>query len=114
MRGPFEQLFDFLNRRPLALPVVVVLLLVAAVIGALRIDFEEDVFALLPRDEPLVSEAQLAIKRYRGLERIVVALECDEPAKLAAAVDQADAALRKLEGIREVVSRIDQAAQQDI
>ncbi|MCG3185132.1 MAG: hypothetical protein ICCCNLDF_03320 [Planctomycetes bacterium] len=114
MRGPFEQLFDFLNRRPLLLPVVVVLLLVAAVIGALRIDFEEDVFALLPRDEPLVSEAQLAIKRYRGLERIVVALECDEPAKLAAAVDQVDAALRKLEGIREVVSRIDQAAQQDI
>lgn len=114
MRGPFEQLFDFLNQRPLLLPVVIVLLLVAAVIGALRIDFEEDVFALLPRDEPLVSEAQLAIKRYRGLERIVVALESDEPAKLAAAVDQADAALRKLEGIREVVSRIDQAAQQDI
>ncbi|MCB9932477.1 MAG: MMPL family transporter [Planctomycetes bacterium] len=114
MRGPFEQLFDFLNRRPLALPIVVVLLLAAAVVGALRIDFEEDVFALLPRDEPLVSEAQLAIKRYRGLERIVVALESDEPAKLAAAVDQADAALRKLEGIREVVSRIDQAAQQDI
>lgn len=114
MRGPFEQLFDFLNRRPLLLPVVLVLLLAVAAVGALRINFEEDVFALLPRDEPLVSEAQLAIKRYRGLERIVVALECDEPAKLAAAVDQADVALRRLEGIREVVSRIDQAAQQDI
>jgi len=114
MRGPFEQLFDSLNQRPLLLPVAVALLLAVAVIGALRIDFEEDVFALLPRDEPLVSEAQLAIKRYRGLERIVVALESDEPAKLAEAVDQADNALRELEGIREVVSRIDQAAQQDI
>ena len=114
MRGPFEQLFDFCRRKPVVLPTVLIVLLVLSLIGALRIDFQEDVFALLPHDEPVVSEAQLAMHRYRGLERIVVALECDDPATLAAAVDQADAALRKVDGISEVVSRIDQSAQEDI
>ncbi|MCA8915891.1 MAG: MMPL family transporter [Planctomycetes bacterium] len=114
MRGPFEQLFDFCRRKPVVLPTILIVLLVLSLIGALRIDFQEDVFALLPHDEPVVSEAQLAMHRYRGLERIVVALECDDPATLAAAVDQADAALRKVDGISEVVSRIDQSAQEDI
>ncbi|MCB9893837.1 MAG: MMPL family transporter [Planctomycetes bacterium] len=114
MRGPFEQLFDFFKRKPAVLPGVLVALLALSLFGALRIHFEEDVFALLPHDEPLVSEAQLAMHRYRGLERIVVALESDDSAKLAAAVDQADAALRKLDGISEVVSRIDKSAQEDI
>lgn len=108
------QLFDFLKRKPLVLPVVIALLLVAALVGALRLHFEEDVFALLPADEPVVSEAQLAMHRFHGLERIVIALESDEPAALAAAVDKADAALRGIDGVTSVVSRIDQSAQEDI
>ena len=114
MRGPFEQLFDFLKRKPVLLPVVITLMLFVAGLGALRIDFQEDVFALLPHDEPIVSEAQLAMHRYHGLERIVVALECEDSPTLALAVDQADVSLRDVEGISEVVSRIDQSAQEDI
>ncbi|MCA8911537.1 MAG: MMPL family transporter [Planctomycetes bacterium] len=114
MRGPFEQLFDFFKRKPVVLPAAFVVLAAAAVVGALRIDFQEDVFALLPHDEPVVSEAQLAMHRYSGLERIVVAFESDDPVKLARGVDQADESLRKLDGIKEVVSRIDQSAQDDI
>ena len=114
MRGPFEQLFDFFRRKPGVLPLLLGVLCIVALIGALRIEFEEDVFALLPRDEPVVSEAQLAMHRFHGLERIVVALECDEPATLASAIDQADADLRKVPGISAVVSRIDQSAQEDI
>ena len=107
-------MFDFLVHRPWFAPVVVTLLLAASVAGALQIDFEEDVFALLPGDEPVVSEAQLAMHRFHGLERIVIALESDDPAALASAVDQADAGLRKLDDTRTVVSRIDRAAQEDI
>lgn len=114
MRGPFEQLFDFFKRKPVVLPVLMAGLMAIAGVGALRISFEEDVFALLPHEEPVVSEAQLAIHRYRGLERIVVALESDDPTTLATAVDQADGSLRELEGISQVVSRIDPAAQDDI
>lgn len=114
MRGPFEQLFDFFKHKPVVLPLVVAVLMAVAAVAALRIDFQEDVFALLPHEEPIVSEAQLAMHRFRGLERIVVALECDDPKELALAVDEADAALRQVDGISEVVSRIDQAAQEDI
>ena len=44
------------------LPTVLIVLLVLSLIGALRIDFQEDVFALLPHDEAVVSEAQLAMQ----------------------------------------------------
>ena len=114
MAGPFEKLFDVCKRKPVWLPVVLALVLAASIAGALRVEFAEDIFALLPRDEPVVAEAQLAIQRYQGLERIVVALESDDPAALAAAVDAADASLRGVNGISAVVSRIERTAQDDI
>lgn len=114
MRGPFEQLYVFLKGRPAVLPVVLAVLLVVAVIGALRIDFKEDVFALLPQDEPVVAEAQLAIDRFSGLERMVVALESDDPKALATGVDQAESILRETTHVKAVVARVDPAAQVDI
>lgn len=114
MRGPFEQLFEFFKRKPAIVPAVACVLLVIAVIGALRIEFREDVFALLPKDEPLVAEAQLAIDRFSALERMVVALESDDPNKLAEAVDQTEAILRDHERVKSVVARIDPATQEDI
>jgi predicted RND superfamily exporter protein len=107
-------MFDFLVQRPWIAPGVVLLFVAVSVAGALQIDFEEDVFALLPADEPMVSEAQLAMRRFHGLERIVIALESDEPQALADAVDGSDAGLRQIDGVTNVISRIDRAAQDDI
>jgi uncharacterized protein len=114
MGGPFEQLFQLLKRRPAVLPVLIAALLAIAAAGALRLDFREDIFALLPRDEPMVAEAQLAIDRMTTLERMVVALESDDPAALAAAVDQAEHTLASLPRVGSVVARVDPAAQEDI
>lgn len=114
MRGPFEQLYVFLKAKPAVLPAVLTALLVVAVIGALRIDFKEDVFALLPQDEPVVAEAQLAIDRFSGLERMIVALESDDPKTLAKGVDQAEEILRETEHVKSVIARVDPAAQEDI
>jgi predicted RND superfamily exporter protein len=112
--GPFERSFLFLSRRRAVLPALLLALIALAVAGAFQVRFEEDIFALLPPDEPRVAETRLALERYRGLERIVVALESDEPAALAAAVDQADEALRQVRGVQSVVSRLEQSAQEDI
>ncbi|MBZ0137963.1 MAG: MMPL family transporter [Planctomycetes bacterium] len=114
MRGPLNQLFDFLKRRPVILPVALLLLLLGALIGALRVDFREDVFALLPRDEPLVTEARLAIDRFSGLERMVIALESDDHGLLTAGVDHVETELRNLAHVKSVVARIDPDAQDDI
>lgn len=114
MGGPSEQAFDFFKGKPLVLPIAVVVLLAGALVGALRIDFEEDIFALLPGDEPVVAESRLAMDRYRGLERVVIALESDDPRALAQGVDLADAELRGIDGVSELVSRIDARAQEDI
>lgn len=111
--GPFERSFHYFARRRGILPAALVLLLGFAVAGAVQVKFAEDIFALLPADEPRVAETRLALDRYRGLERIVIALEHDDPAALAGAVDDADRALRDLPGVKSVVSRVDRAAQED-
>ncbi|MCC7507756.1 MAG: MMPL family transporter [Planctomycetes bacterium] len=112
--GPFERSFHFLARRKAVLPVLLLVVLAFSVGGAVQVSFAEDIFALLPADEPRVAETRIALERYRGLERIVVALESDDPAVLATAVDDADANLRKLVGVKGVVSRVDRAAREDI
>ena len=114
MRGPFEQLFEFLKRKPVILPVVFSAVLAASGLGIAQLKFEEDVFALLPQDEPLVAEAELAIDRFSGLERMVIALESDDSKALAEGVDQAETQLRELEQVKSVVARVDPAAQEDI
>ncbi|MBX3459257.1 MAG: MMPL family transporter [Planctomycetes bacterium] len=111
--GPFERSFHFLARRRGILPVALAVLLGLAVAGAVQVSLAEDIFALLPADEPRVAETRLALDRYRGLERIVIALEADSEGTLAAAVDEADESLRKLHGVKSVVSRVDRAAQED-
>ncbi len=112
--GPFERSFHFLARRKAVLPVLLLVMLGLSAGGAVQVKFAEDVFALLPADEPRVAETRIALERYRGLERIVIALESNDPAALAAAVDEADTNLRKLEGVKGVVSRVDRAAREDI
>lgn len=112
--GPFERSFHFLSRRRFVLPLALLALVGLAVAGAVQVRFQEDIFALLPADDPRVAETRIALDRYSSLERMVIALESDDAALLAGAVDEADAAIRALEGVRRVVSRIDPAAREDI
>lgn len=112
--GPFERSYHFLSRRRFVLPVLLVALVGLAVAGAVQVRFEEDIFALLPPDDPRVAETRIALDRYSSLERMVIALESDNAARLTAAVDEAAAALHDLPGVRQVVSRVDPEAREDI
>ncbi len=112
--GPFERSYHFLTRRAFVLPVILLVAIGLGIAGALQVQFNEDVFALLPQDDARVAEAGLALERFRGLERVVIALESDNPTALAAAVDNADASLREVPGVRAVFSRVDADARQDI
>jgi uncharacterized protein len=98
--------YAWFSRRPWALPAAVVLVLGVAALGALRLEFQEDVFALLPADEPRVAEARLALERYGGLERVVIGLESDAPDALHAAVATLEQDLPNLPGVAEVTARV--------
>ncbi len=112
--GPFERVFVYLSRRRLAWPVACALVLMLSAAGIAQLTFDEDVFGLLPQDEPMVAESRLVLGHYRGLERVVIALESDDGAALAAAVDRADGMLREVDGVKSVMSRIDRSAEEDI
>lgn len=112
--GPFERVFLYFARRKLVVPVGIALVLLVSAAGIFQLRFDEDVFALLPQDEPIVAESRLVLKHYRGLERVVIALESDDPSALAAGVDRADRTLRELRGVKNVMSRIDRSAEEDI
>lgn len=110
----FLRLFDTLSRKRFALAATVALLLLVAAAGASRLQFSEDIFALLPDDEPAVAQARLSLSRFSTLDRMVIALESDDSRTLARAVDDLDAKLRPLPGVKQVISRIDQQAQDEI
>ncbi len=108
------RIFDAGRGRPWLLPLLAVLLLAGAAFGASRIRFSEDIFELLPQNEPAVAEGRLALSRFRTLERIVINLHAEDPQALAAAIDSAAAALRKIEGVASVTSRVNENALEDI
>lgn len=110
----FLRWYEFFACRPLALAVAVVAVLGLSALGALQLKFSEDVFGLLPRDEPMVAETRLALDRFEGLERVVIVLEGDDVAALARDVDQAESRLRGTQDVANVVARISQEAQNDI
>ena len=51
MRGIFLRLYDFLSTRKVAAAVLLALILVASVINALRMQYEEDITSFLPKEE---------------------------------------------------------------
>lgn len=106
--------FDFFARKPVWLVAGLVALLAAAASGAFRLRFTEDILGLLPKEDPTVVETRLALQRFHGLERMVVALENDSADALASDVDQAEARLGKVSGVQAIVARVSKEAQEDI
>ncbi|MCC6574101.1 MAG: MMPL family transporter [Planctomycetes bacterium] len=107
-------IFDFARRRRLVLPLICAAVLSLACIGIAQIKFTEDVFELLPQNEPAVAEGRLVLARFRTLERIIISLKADEQVKLLSAIDNTAAELRNAPGIRSVVSRLNDHAMEDI
>jgi len=114
MGGLFLRWYEFFARRPLALVAGIVALLGLSAAGAWQLKFSEDVFGLLPHDEPMVAETRLALDRFEGLERVVIVLQGDDVAALARDVDEAENRLRKTPDVSNVVARISEEAQNDI
>ncbi|MBE7492161.1 MAG: MMPL family transporter [Planctomycetes bacterium] len=106
--------YDFFARRPVWLAGGLALVLVVAALGATRLSFSEDILGMLPREDPAVAETRLALARFRGLERMVVALENDNPDALARDVDEAGARLASVPGVRAVMARLGDEAGRDI
>lgn len=106
--------YEFFSRKPLWLVGGLVALLALAASGAFRLRFTEDILGLLPRQEPTVVETRLALQRFHGLERMVVALENDSVDALARDVDEAEVRLGNVAGVKAVVARVSKEAQDDI
>jgi len=114
MGALFVRWFEFFLRRPLALIAAIFVVLAASATGAFKLRFTEDILGLLPGEEPMVAEARLALTRFQGLERMVVALENPDTAALARDVDESETRLRALPDVRAVVARVSKDAQDDI
>ncbi|MBX3473849.1 MAG: MMPL family transporter [Planctomycetes bacterium] len=106
--------FEFFARRPLWLVTGLLVVLGLAASGALRLRFTEDVLGLLPKEDPTVVETRLALGRFHGLERMVVALENDTADALARDVDEAESRLAGVSGVTSIVARVSKEAQDDI
>jgi predicted RND superfamily exporter protein len=102
--------FDFFAARRGALALGVVAVLGLAWLGSARLTYDEDVFELLPRDEPAVVEARLALARFRTIERIVIGVEAPDTARAVAASDRLALKLAAVQGIRSVTHRVDDEA----
>ena len=80
--------------RPLVLIAVLALTVVSVGIS-LRIDLQEDILDMLPRNDPRVDEYRYALRKFRQIDRLYLdtGVNADEPEKLAQAADEFFAAL---------------------
>jgi predicted RND superfamily exporter protein len=108
------KIFDAALQRKWLLPVVLACTVGLSALLALRLTFSENIFDLLPQDDPAVVEGRLALARFRTLERIVIDFEAADTAGAIAACDQVANDLRKTEGIKSVTSRVSDEALADI
>jgi predicted RND superfamily exporter protein len=75
--------------------VSVLLLTVAGVVISLRINLEEDILDMLPRNDPRVDDYRYALRKFRQIDRLYldVSVNADDPEKLGSAADELFAAL---------------------
>ena len=80
--------------RPLVL-IAVLVMTVAGVVISLRIDLQEDILDMLPRNDQRVDEYRYALHKFRQIDRLYldIGVNADEPEKLAQAADEVFAAL---------------------
>lgn len=114
MAFPWLQIFDAARRRKWLLPLLLVVVAGLSALGAMRLRFTEDVFELLPQDDPAVNEGRLALARFRTLERIVIDVQAPDAARVVAGVDSVAGALEKTPGISKVTYRVSDDALADI
>jgi predicted RND superfamily exporter protein len=107
-------LFELSRERKWLLPVVFAAIAGLSALGASRLHFTEDVFELLPQDDPSVNEGRLALSRFRTLERIVIDVEGPDSARVVAGIDQLAVELEKTPGISKVTYRVSDEALADI
>ena len=99
-------------RRPLVL-ITVLLLSVAGVVISLRIDLEEDILDMLPRNDERVDDYRYALRKFRQIDRLYldVSVGADDPEKLARAADEVFAALSANTNFVRIVYRIEMGNQ---
>ncbi|CAG0932491.1 Siderophore exporter MmpL4 [Planctomycetaceae bacterium] len=114
MTSLWLKIFDAAQKRKWLLPLALVAILGLSGLLALRLTFSENIFDLLPQDDPAVVEGRLALSRFRTLERIVIEFEAADTGAAIAACDQVAAELAKTEGIKAVTSRVSDEALADI
>jgi len=99
-------------RRPLVL-IAVLLLSVTGVVISLRIDLEEDILEMLPRNDERVDDYRYALRKFRQIDRLYldVSVGADDPDKLARAADEVFAALSANTNFVRIVYRIEMGGQ---
>ena len=98
--------------RPLVL-ITVLLLTVAGVVISLRINLEEDILDMLPRNDTCVGEYRYALRKFRQIDRLYldVSIKADEPEKLALAADKVFTALSTNSNFARVTYHIEMGGQ---
>ncbi|MBP9891819.1 MAG: MMPL family transporter, partial [Planctomycetes bacterium] len=114
MTSLWLKIFDAAQKRKWLLPLALVAVLGLSGLLALRLTFSENIFDLLPQDDPAVIEGRLALSRFRTLERVVIDFEAKDTEAAIAACDQVAAELAKTEGVKSVTSRVSDEALSDI
>ncbi len=67
------------GRRPLAVLAVALVVAVGAGFAATTLRLETDLFSLVPRDNPIVSEFRLTVQRFGSLDLMLLAVELPKP-----------------------------------
>ena len=78
MTSLWLKIFDAAQKRKWLLPLALVAVLGLSGLLALRLTFSENIFDLLPQDDPAVIEGRLALSRFRTLERVVIDFEAKD------------------------------------
>lgn len=99
-------------RRWLVLPVVC-LVTVAGIVISSRINLEEDILDMLPRNDARVDDYRYALRKFRQIDRLYldVSVNADEPGKLAQAADEVYAALSANTNFVRIMYRIEVGGQ---
>lgn len=98
-------------RRRLAVVAMLIVSAAVAVVLSLRLKLSEDFTGMLPLADPLIAEQFEAMRLFPQANRLFadVALEADEPDRLARAADAFAEGLRQIDGLDDLRDRLDEA-----